>query len=76
VKPLLGEMKSFVIHDFRRTARTHLSSLGVTPYIAERCLNHKIDGVEGIYDRHDYFDERREAFAKWAEFLDHCEMSL
>jgi hypothetical protein len=32
--------------------------------------------VEGIYDRHDYFDERREAFAKWAEFLDHCEMSL
>lgn len=76
VKPLLGEMKSFVIHDFRRTARTHLSSLGVTPYIAERCLNHKVDGVEGIYDRHDYFDERREAFAKWAEFLDHCEMSL
>jgi integrase len=73
VKRLLGDMENFTIHDFRRTARTHLAALGVTPHIAERCLNHKIEGVEGIYDRHDYFSERREALAKWAAFLDACE---
>jgi integrase len=73
VKPLLGDMENFTIHDFRRTARSHLSALGVTPHIAERCLNHKIEGVEGIYDRHDYFAERREALAKWAAFLEACE---
>jgi integrase len=73
VKPLLGDMENFTIHDFRRTARTHLASLGVIPHIAERCLNHKVEGVEGIYDRHDYVDERREALTKWAAFLECCE---
>lgn len=72
-KPLDGGMGNFTIHDFRRTARTHLSALGVIPHIAERCLNHKIDGVEGIYDRHDYLDERREALTKWSEYLECCE---
>jgi integrase len=73
VKPLLGDMENFTIHDFRRTARTHLAALGVDPHIAERCLNHKIEGVEGIYNRHDYFPERREALTKWAGFLEACE---
>ena len=27
-------------------------------------LNHKLKGVEGIYDRYDYFDERRKALIK------------
>ena len=57
------------IHDFRRTARTHLAALGVDPFIAERCLNHKIKGVEGIYNRHDYFDERKVALNEWAKLL-------
>jgi integrase len=76
VKPLLPGMENFTIHDFRRTARTHLAALGVEPHIAERCLNHKIDGVEGIYSRHAYFDERRDALAKWAAVVEACEVSL
>jgi len=74
VKSLLKGMDNFTIHDFRRTARTHLAALGIEPHIAERCLNHKIDGVEGIYNRHAYFNERREALAKWAAALEACEM--
>ncbi|XDK19771.1 Hypothetical protein ABZS17I87_00076 [Kosakonia cowanii] len=35
--------------------------------MAERCLNHKLKGVEGIYDRYDYFDERKEALQRVAE---------
>lgn len=73
VKPLLPDLENFTIHDFRRTARTHLAALGVDPHIAERCLNHKIDGVEGIYNRHAYFAERRDALTQWASFLEACE---
>lgn len=29
--------------------------------MAERCLNHKLKGVEAINDRYDYFEERRYA---------------
>ena len=38
----------FTTDDFRRTARTHLAALGVDPHVAERCLNHKLKGVEGV----------------------------
>jgi integrase len=69
IKPLLADIPNFTIHDFRRTARTHLASLGVDPHIAERCLNHKLKGVEGIYNRHDYFDERKKALNEWARLL-------
>lgn len=63
------KMPNFTIHDFRRTARTHLAALGVDPFVAERCLNHRIKGVEGIYNRHDYFDERRAALTQWCDLL-------
>ncbi|MEM8216365.1 tyrosine-type recombinase/integrase [Morganella morganii] len=66
---LPADMPNFTIHDFRRTARTHLAALGVDPFVAERCLNHRIKGVEGIYNRHDYFDERRAALAQWCALL-------
>jgi len=47
----------------------HLSALGVRREVAERCLGHKIRGVEGTYDRHDYFNERREALKQWTAVL-------
>lgn len=62
-------VENFTVHDFRRTARTHLASLGVDPIVAERCLNHRIKGVEGIYNRHQYLDERRKALTLWADKL-------
>ena len=50
--------------------RTQLSALGVRPEIAERCLNHKLRGVLGVYDQHDFLAERREAMNRWASVLD------
>lgn len=64
-----GIKTAFSVHDLRRTMRTQLSKLRVPREIAERCLNHKIVGVEGIYNQHAYFDERAEALTKWAERL-------
>lgn len=69
IRPLMRECPPFSPHDFRRTARTHLEALGVAPHVAERCLNHKIKGVEGIYNRHDYFDERKAGLQAWADLL-------
>lgn len=69
IKPKLADFPNFTIHDFRRTARTHLAALGVDPHVAERCLNHKLKGVEGIYNRHDYFDDRKAALNAWAGLL-------
>lgn len=63
-------VEHFTIHDMRRTFRSLLSSEGVRGHIAERCLNHKLKGVEGIYDRYDYLDERREALGKISMVLD------
>lgn len=73
VKPHMPDVADFTVHDLRRTARTHLAELGVDPVVAERCLNHKIKGVEGIYNRHDYFNERRDALDKWAGLLNALE---
>lgn len=62
-------IQPFTLHDLRRTARTGLGRLGIAPHIAERCLNHKIGGMIGVYDQADYLDERRAALEKWAEHL-------
>lgn len=66
---LMGDLEYFRVHDLRRSCRTLLASLGVPGHVAERCLNHKLKGVEGIYDRHDYFEERKEALNRLADEL-------
>jgi len=60
----------FTVHDFRRTTRTLLASLGIASDVAERCLNHKLRGIEGIYNRHDYFEERKAALAQLGALLE------
>ncbi len=44
-----GGIEYFTIHDMRRTARTHLARLGVSPHVAERCLNHKLPGINDTW---------------------------
>ena len=63
----------FTLHDLRRTARTHLAALGIRREVAERCLGHRLRGVEGTYDRHDYFEERRAALERWSALIAQAE---
>jgi integrase len=58
----------WTFHDLRRTARTNWSKLKIDPTIRERLI-HPVPGVEGTYDRYDYLDEKREALAKWREYV-------
>ncbi|GAB1622369.1 site-specific integrase [Agarivorans albus] len=66
---LMGDMPHFTVHDLRRTCRTLLAKQGTPGHVAERCLNHKLKGVEGIYDQYDYLEERRDALATLANTL-------
>jgi len=69
-----AEMKidHFTPHDLRRTLRTRLAELGVSDIVAERVLGHKLQGVLGIYNRHGYDAEKRQALALWEKRL--CEI--
>lgn len=49
-------------HDIRRTGRSLLSRAGIPTEHAEIALGHVIPGVRGVYDRHDYVEEKRRAF--------------
>jgi integrase len=55
-------LERWTIHDLRRTARSLMTRAGVSPDHAERALGHVIGGVRGVYDRHGFFEEKRQAF--------------
>ncbi|MBN9557921.1 MAG: integrase family protein [Alphaproteobacteria bacterium] len=57
----VAPLPNWRLHDLRRTARSLMARAKVRPDHAERVLNHKIAGVEGTYDRHNYEDEKRDA---------------
>jgi len=60
----------WTLHDLRRTARSLMSRAGVSPDHAERCLGHIIGGVRGVYDRHEYHAEKRQAYEALAAQID------
>lgn len=65
----MGDLGHFTVHDLRRSFRSLASQLGVPGHVAERCLNHKLQGVEGIYDRYDYYEERKQAHQTIADYI-------
>jgi integrase len=60
----------WTIHDLRRTARTLLARAGVRDEIAEQCLGHVIKGVNKVYNRHAYRQEKLQAFEALAAQID------
>jgi len=77
IDKILGALANgaWVLHDCRRTFSTYANSdaVGIAPHIVEECLNHISGGVKsgvaGVYNRHRYFKEKKEAFAAWAAYL-------
>jgi integrase len=56
-------------HDLRRVVRSGLSRLKIPEAVAEAVLAHVRPGIKGVYDRHDYFDEKRDALLQWSARL-------
>jgi hypothetical protein len=63
------EFKPWQHRDLRRTARTLMQRAKVSREVSERCLGHALPTIEGTYNRHSYLSEKRDAFAKLAEFV-------
>jgi integrase len=59
----------WTLHDLRRTARSLMSRAGVPADHAERCLGHVIGGIRGVYDKHEYLNEKRDAFDRLAALI-------
>ena len=60
------------LHDLRRTAASGIARLGYPVHVIEAILNHKsgvLSGVAGVYNRHDYLDEKRKALVAWSTFV-------
>jgi integrase len=66
----LSGVAPWTIHDLRRTARSLMSRAGVRLDIAERVLGHAIRGVEGVYDRHSYREEKAQALRALAGLIE------
>jgi integrase len=59
----------FTPHDLRRTAASHMTSIGVPRLVVAKLLNHTERGVTAVYDRYGYDREKREAVEMWARRL-------
>ncbi|WP_211467246.1 tyrosine-type recombinase/integrase [Collimonas silvisoli] len=70
VKAMNSDVQHFVIHDFRRTASTHLHEMGLSSDAIEKALAHSIKGIKGVYNRAEYAAERRKILQLWADFVD------
>lgn len=65
----LTDIPNFTIHDLRRTASTHLNEQGFNRDAIEKCLNHTIGGVRGVYNKAEYAEERIKMMQKWSDFV-------
>jgi integrase len=64
----LSSVTGWRLHDLRRTCVSGMAGLGVAPHVADKILNHQsgtISGVAAVYQRHEFFAERRAALELW-----------
>jgi integrase len=67
------DMPHWVVHDIRRSVATGLARIGVALPVIEKILNHQsgsFGGIVGVYQRHDFADERRTALDAWAAHVE------
>ena len=68
----MGAPPPWRLHDLRRTVASGLQRLGIALPVTEKVLNHvsgSFGGVVGVYQRHEYAEEKRAALEAWANLL-------
>lgn len=74
-----GLVEPWRLHDLRRTVATGLQALGVRLEVTEAILNHVSGsraGIVGIYQRHEWADEKRTALDAWGRRVLEIEQGL
>jgi len=72
LEDLIPDMPEWVIHDLRRTVASGMARLGVSLSVIEKVLNHvsgSFAGIVGVYQRHEFAEEKRTALEKWADHV-------
>jgi integrase len=75
-KRLIGELaglSGWRLHDLRRTVASGMARLGINLPVIERVLNHtsgSFAGIVGVYQRHEFADEKRQALQQWADYVE------
>lgn len=64
------ELSDVTPHDLRRSAASHMTSMGISRLVVGKILNHIEPGVTSVYDRHSYDKEKRHALDAWERRLD------
>jgi integrase len=70
VKALGLEVEHFVLHDFRRTAATHLLEMGQAAEAIDTALARAGKEITGATEQADYADEQRGVLQQWADFVE------
>ena len=68
-----AKVKSWRLHDLRRSAATRMSEMGFYLTVVERVLNHRgvsRSGVVGIYQRAEFLPERKAALVAWGRYVE------
>jgi len=65
----LSGVSGWVLHDLRRSVRTHLSALPVEDLVRELVIAHAKPGLHKVYDLHAYQDEKRHCLDLWEKRL-------
>jgi Arm domain-containing DNA-binding protein/integrase-like protein len=70
---LSSDMPAWRLHDLRRTVASGMAKLGINLPVIEKVLNHasgSFAGIVGVYQRHDFADEKRIALQRWSDHVE------
>jgi integrase len=68
----LAGIDAWTLHDLRRTVASGMARLGISLPVIEKILNHvagSFAGIVGVYQRHEFANEKREALQRWADHV-------
>jgi integrase len=60
----------WTLHDLRRTSRSLMSRAGVRAEDAEQCLGHALPTIQGTYNKHDFYLEKKRAYEALASLIE------
>jgi integrase len=69
----LAGIQAWTLHDLRRTAASGMARLGTNLVVIEKVLNHvsgSLAGIVGVYQRHEFAEEKRTALQLWADHVE------
>ncbi len=63
-------------HDLRRTAASRMTEMGIPRLVVCKILGHFDGSITGVYDRFEYWPQKKHALDAWAarlqEIVDRC----